>query len=244
MGFVEPALDPLGEFCPVLPDIPYSDTRTLENTIARQSSKLNARLTEILELYNVQARQADELEAARAEIDRLKQKITALQRAVTQQIGAVAGAHEKISSLENDKALLQDELREALERSTIHEDRLKGLQTAFDARTTNVATALEQIGYLNSELGMATAERFKLVAAVRAEKRHHNQQTSIWQNRIKKAEAKVETQEMQITHLEAVRCKLDKRIEVLEAVLRSDHEVAERKIKRLSAELEDCRCGR
>src|SRR5262245_56160901 len=192
MGFVEPALDPLGEFCPVLPDIPYSDTRTLENTITSQSSELNARLTEILELYNVQARQADELEAARREIDRLQRKITALQRAATQQIGAVAAAHEKMSSLENDKVVLQDELREALERSTILEDRLKGLQTAFDARATNVATALEQIGYLNSELGTATAERFKLVAAVQAEKRQHNQQTSIWQDRLQKAEAKVE----------------------------------------------------
>ena len=138
---------------------------------------------------------------------------------------------------------LQGELRDALERSTILEDRLQGLQTAFDARVTNVATALEQIGYLNSELGTATAERFKLVVAVQAEKRQHNQQTSIWQDRINKTQAKVETQEMQITHLEAVRCKLDKRIEVLEAVLKSEHEVAERKIKRLSAELEDCRSG-
>jgi hypothetical protein len=75
MRSVESAFDPLGEFCPVLPDIPYSDTRALENTIARQSSELNARLTEF---YNVQARQADELEAAREEIDRLIQKISAL----------------------------------------------------------------------------------------------------------------------------------------------------------------------
>jgi hypothetical protein len=79
MKSVEPAFDPLGELWPALPDTSHSDIRTLENTIARQSSELNARLTEILELYNVQARQADELEAAHEETDRLRQKISALQ---------------------------------------------------------------------------------------------------------------------------------------------------------------------
>ena len=75
MKSVEPAFDPLGEFWSALTDGPQSDVRTLENTITSQSSELNARLTEILELYNVQARQADELEAARAEIDRLQRRL-------------------------------------------------------------------------------------------------------------------------------------------------------------------------
>jgi uncharacterized coiled-coil protein SlyX len=70
------------------------------------------------------------------------------------------------------------------------------------------------------------------------EKRRYNLQTSSLEERIKKAESKTEKQEMQINHLEAVRCKLDKRIQLLEALLRSEHEVAARKIKRLSEELE------
>jgi chromosome segregation ATPase len=241
MRSVEPAFDPLGEFCPALPDNLYSDVHSLENTIAKQSSELNARLTEILELYNVQARQADKLEAAREEIDHLKQKLSALQAAAMQQSSAVAAAREKISSFENNKVLLERQLREALEREKILEGRLQALQTAFDARATNVASALEQIGYLNSELGTAAAERFKLVAAVHSEKRRHNQQTSIWEDKSKRTLAKIETQEMQIKYLEAVRGKLDKRIEVLEALLKSEPEVAGRKIKRLSEELEGCR---
>jgi ABC-type phosphate transport system auxiliary subunit len=79
------------------------------------------------------------------------------------------------------------------------------------------------------------------VAAVHGEKRRHHQQASIWEDKIKQTQAKTETQEMQIKYLEAVRGKLDKRIEVLEALLRSEHEVAERKIKRLNEELEGCR---
>jgi len=70
------------------------------------------------------------------------------------------------------------------------------------------------------------------------EKRRYNLQTSSLEERIKKAESKTEKQEMQINHLEAVRCKLDKRIQLLEALLRSEHEVAAGKIKRLSEELE------
>ena len=46
-----------------------------------------------------------------------------------------------------------------------------------------------------------------------------------------------------MTGLEAVRCKLDKRIQVLEALLKSEHEIAERKIKRLTDELKCNRCG-
>jgi predicted nucleic acid-binding Zn-ribbon protein len=100
-----------------------------------------------------------------------------------QQKGAGAAAQEKISSLENDKVLLQAQLREALERSKTLEKRFRALQTAFYARATNVASALEQIDYLNSELGTAAAERFKLVAALHGEKRRHNQKHRFWKTK-------------------------------------------------------------
>src|SRR6185312_3966141 len=75
MTSVEPAFDFPGEFCPAGPGVSETDIRALEDTIARQSSELNLRLSEVLDLYNVQARQTDALQAAREEIDRLKRTI-------------------------------------------------------------------------------------------------------------------------------------------------------------------------
>jgi hypothetical protein len=51
------------------------------------------------------------------------------------------------------------------------------------------------------------------------------------------------TQQMQINHLETVRGKLDKRIQVLEALLKSERDIAELKIRRLNDELERYRSG-
>jgi chromosome segregation ATPase len=80
------------------------------------------------------------------------------------------------------------------------------------------------------------------VAAAQGEKRRHrtalNQQTSALEDKIKKAEVLAATQEAQIKHLETTRGKLDKRVEVLEALLKSEREVAERKISRLNEQLQ------
>ncbi len=227
MKFIEPAFDRAGEFWPASSDAPQRDISALENTIARQSSELDLRLTEVLELYNMQSRQAGELQAAREEIERLKQTISELQRVAKQQRVNAAVAQDKIACLEHDKAVLREQL-----------DTLADQMAALDARKANAAAALEQISYLNSELAVATADRFKLVASVQGEKRRHNQQASFWQDKIKSAEVRAETREMHVKHLEAVRGRLDKRIQVLEALLESEREVAERKIARLTDELE------
>jgi septal ring factor EnvC (AmiA/AmiB activator) len=79
------------------------------------------------------------------------------------------------------------------------------------------------------------------VASVHGEKRRSNQQASFWQSKIKNTEAMAETREMQVKHLQDVRGKLDERIQVLEALLQSEREVAERKIARLTDELDHCR---
>jgi hypothetical protein len=65
MKFIEPAFDPAGEFLPASFDATQRDIKALEDTIARQSLELNLRLTEVLELYNGQSRQAAELGRAR-----------------------------------------------------------------------------------------------------------------------------------------------------------------------------------
>src|SRR5262249_48025356 len=129
---------------------------------------------------------------------------------------------------------------QAHRESRILAGRLQAMQFAFDARETNAASALEQVGYLNSELANSTAERFRLVATMHGEKRRYNLQASSLEGSLKQTESRIEKQDAQIAHLEAVRCKLDKRIQILEALLKSDREIAERKIKRLTDELE-CR---
>src|SRR5262245_2689806 len=241
MKFIEPTFDAGGELWPALSNQPPKDTGALEDTIARQSSELNLRLTEVLELYNVQSRQADALELAREEIHRLKQTVSALQEITTQQKSDAASARDKILLLENERAALQSELDRVLQKSKKLEDMIFAMQAAFNASATNVTSAHEQNEYLNSELATGVAERFKLVATVHGEKRRHNQQLSIWENRVEKAEARTEIQKAQIKHLETVRGQLDKRIQVLETLLRSERDVAERKIERLTNEVQQRR---
>jgi chromosome segregation ATPase len=240
MRSIEPAFDAV---LPRLPEISDRDISVLENTIARQSAELNLRLTEVLELYNAQNRQANEAQIAHEEIGCLRQTISALQGTVAQQRTDARAAQNKITDLEGERAVLRSRLDEALRESKALADRMLAIQIAFDARETNLASAREQVQYLNSELATAAAERFRLVAAVHGEKRRLNQQTSTLEGKLKKTEAMAATQQMQINHLEGICRKLDKRIQVLEALLKSEREIAELKIKRLSDEIERYRSG-
>ena len=240
MRSIEPAFDAV---LPRLSEISDRDVSVLENTIARQSAELNLRLTEVLELYNAQNRQANEAQIAHEEIGCLRQTISGLQGTIAQQRTDARAAQNKITDLEGERAVLRSRLDEALRESNALTDRMLAIQTAFDARETNVASAVEQVQYLNSELTTAAAERFRLVAAVHGEKRRLNQQTSTLEGKIKKTEAMAATQQMLINHLETVRGKLDKRIQVLEALLKSERDIAELKIKRLNEELERYRSG-
>lgn len=176
MKLIEPSFEPASEFWPT--DAAERDIGALENTIARQSSELNLRLTEVLELYATQSRQADELQAAQEEINQLQQSIVRLQSAVMQQRVEIVSTQDKIACLENDKAVMAKQLDRAHQEIKTLTDRNAAIQLALDARETNAASALAQIDYLNSELVAATAERFKLVATVFGEKRRHNQQES------------------------------------------------------------------
>ena len=231
---IEPTFDRAGEFWAASLDAPQKDVSALEDTIARQSTELNRRLTEVLELHTMQSRQATELEAAQEEINRLKQTISELRAAASRQRMDAAAAQDEISCLENDKVDLREQLAQARHEMKALEVRM----AAFDASKANAAVALKQISDLNSELTIAAAERFRLVASVHGEKRRHNQQASFWQEKIKSAETMAETREMQVKHLQDVRSKLDERIQVLEALLESEREVVERKIARLTDELE------
>jgi len=96
MKSVEPVFDFPEDFYPAGSGASETDIRALEDTIARQSSELNLRLTEILDLYNIQARQTDALQVAREEIERLKRTVSELRNAMAEQGTAAVANQEEI----------------------------------------------------------------------------------------------------------------------------------------------------
>lgn len=160
MKRLEPAFDATTKPWSTGLNVSQTDIEALENTIAEQSSELNFRLTEVLELYNVQTRQAEKLQAAHEEIDRLKQTISEL-----------TIKKDEIGRLEKDRAALSKMHDLAVLETETLTVRLNAMQTALDAEKANAASALAQIDHLKFELAAATAERFKLVATVYGGKR-------------------------------------------------------------------------
>jgi hypothetical protein len=123
MKFIEPAFDTGGDLWRPPLNVPDSDAHALNEKFARQSAELRLRLTEVLELHNVQQRQANELQDRYDDIDRLSQTVSALQEAVNQYKMGTAAAEDKIILLESEKAVLQAQLDVALEESKTLADR-------------------------------------------------------------------------------------------------------------------------
>jgi len=236
MKFIEPVFETGGDLWRTLSNVPDADARALNEKLARQSAELNRRLTEILELYNVHQRQANELQDAHDEIDRLSQTVSALQEAVTQYQAGAAAAEDEIVLLESEKAALQAQLDGAFEESKTLADRVLAAEAAAKRREENIASSLKQIDFLNAELMAASSERFKVVAAMQGEQRRQrsafNQQKSMLEIRLQEKEALAATQAATIKQLEGVRDELDKRFRVIEALLTSEREAAERKTRR------------
>src|SRR6188508_2003602 len=103
MKFIEPAFDTGGDLWRPPLNVPDSDAHALNEKFARQSAELRLRLTEVLELHNVQQRQANELQDRYDDIDRLSQTVSALQEAVNQYKMGTAAAEDKIILLESEK---------------------------------------------------------------------------------------------------------------------------------------------
>ena len=234
MKFIEPVFETGGDLWRTLSNVPDADARALNEKLARQSAELNRRLTEILELHNVHQRQANELQDAHDEIDRLSQTVSALQEAVTQYQAGAAAAEDEIVLLESEKAALQAQLDGAFEESKTLADRVLAAEAA--AKRRDIASSLKQIDFLNAELMAASSERFKVVAAMQGEQRRQrsafNQQKSMLEIRLQEKEALAATQAATIKQLEGVRDELDKRFRVIEALLTSEREAAERKTRR------------
>ena len=240
MKCIEPAFEAGGALWPTLSSGPDAD-RALNDKLARQSAELKLRLTEILELYNVQQRQANELQDAYQEIDHLSQTVSALQEAVTQYKVGAAAAEDKIILLESEKAALQAQLDGVLGGSRASAERLLAAEAVAKRMQENVASSTKHIEFLNAELLAASAERFKVVAAMQGEQRRQrsalNQQKSILEDKLQEKEALAATQVVKMKQLEGVRDELDKRVRVIEALLTSEREAAERKTKRTTEAL-------
>ena len=245
MRLAEPAFESGGDLWRGLSDVPGADTRALNEKFVRQSAELNRRLTEILELHNLQQRQANELEDAYDTIGQLRQAVSALREAVTQYEVGAAAAEDKIALLESEKAALQAQLDAARAESVVLADRALAAEAAAKRSEDNVATSIKQIEFLNAELMAASAERFKVVASMQGEQRRQrgalNQQKSMLEYRLQEKEALAATQAAKIKELEGVRDELDKRIRVIEALLSSEREVVERKTRHASEGL--CAAG-
>ena len=231
----------------MLPAIPQNDISALEKTIAKQSAELNLRCTQVADLYNVQQQQANELQTACEEIDRLSGTISTLLDTAAQYETEAVATKKKLTLLENEKAALRAQLDKALEDSSKMTQRLLAVETAFNDRETSVASALEKAESLKAELTTELAERFKLVAAAERQKQRHrvelNQLKSGFESQIRKSETLVVSQDVQIKGLEEVRDRAVKRVEILEALLRSEREGAQFKIKELTEELQRERLG-
>jgi len=239
---IDPVLGAEGRHWPTLPAAPRNDLGILESTVAKQAAELNLRCTQIAELCNIQRQQADELQIACEEIDRLNSTISALLDTTTQYETEAADTKRIIIYLEKEKAWLRAQLDKALEESGQWSRRLLAIETMFNDRETTIASALEKVELLKAELTAVSAEKFTLVAAMESEKQRHrgelNEQRSIFENRISAIESAGASQNMRIKGLEEERESLAKRVGVLEALLRSEREAAEFKIQELAEELQ------
>ncbi len=112
----EPVLDVNARSWPAVAVPQHSNISALEETIAKQSAELNLRCTQVADLYNVQQRQANELQIACEEIDRLSGTISTLLEKTAQQEADAEAATKQIALLESEKAALRAQLDKTLAR--------------------------------------------------------------------------------------------------------------------------------
>jgi chromosome segregation ATPase len=219
----------------------------LEDTIAKQAAELNLRCTQVADLYNLQQRQANDLQVACEEIDRLSGTISGLLEKTAQQESEGEATKKQVALLETEKTALRVQLELTLAEVRDISQKLLFVETAFNDRETTLASAMEKIDSLTFELIAASADTFKVVAVTTGEKQRYrselSQQKASFEARIKTLEATASAQDAQIKTLEEVRTRLAKRVEILETLRKSEREAAEFKLKDLTGELQRERLG-
>ena len=248
--------------------VPRNHVREFENTISEQSAELILRRTQIADLCNIRQQQENELLAACDEIDRLRKSVIALQDTVKQH--EADAAEQKRELLDKETITLRAHLDKALNDSAELSQRLLSVETELNDTKMAIVIAQEEVKPLKEQLTAKTAETIKLAAAIDEANRRHrielNQQSELFEKRIKKIEAVATMRDMQVKDLETTRLDLARRcqdlaktvdalastqqdarekidyqakhIEALESLFRVEREAAELKITELTAEME------
>jgi hypothetical protein len=101
-------------------------------------------------------------------------------------------------SADKQNTRLRPAIPDFLEESKTLADRLLAAEAVANRREENIASSIKQIEFLNAELMAASAERFKMVAAVQGEQRRQrsalNQKKSTLEYRLQEKEALAATQ--------------------------------------------------
>ena len=209
-------LDAEGRWWPELPVVPHDRIATLESEIAKQSSELIQRCTQVADLCNIREQQAIELRDACDQIDRLSESIAGLQDTIVQHETEVGAAKQKLLLSENENFALRVQLdKSKSERAALLQRSLRA-ETALNDKNMVIASAQDKIDNLNAKLIAIPAETIKLAMAIKEEAntrhRHElNQQRTCFDNQIKKLEDMAAKRDILIKDLEIARAKLAER---------------------------------
>jgi chromosome segregation ATPase len=163
---------------PTLDLPPQPDANPLEKKVADQQRELLQRCTQVADLYNLQERQAAELQVAYAEIERLNAAFSALQKTATQHAMAAAERKKAMTALHQENAILRSKLEKALDDSADMAQRMLTVETLFNDRELVVTTALEQADLLKAELAAAGNEKTTLSAEIEDARQLHRDDAS------------------------------------------------------------------
>jgi hypothetical protein len=244
----------------------------LEKKAADQERELALRCTQVADLYDLQERQAAELQIAYAEIERLNAAFAELQETATEHATKSAERKKSNTALYQENALLRTKLDKALDDAADLSKEMLRVETLFNDRELVITSTLEQADLLKAELAAANIEIGRLTAAVgeadQLRQDDANRKTAIIDELNRKIESLFVDHGIQLKTRDklAKRCddiaksaaalesaneeatnKLVAQAEhtaFLETVLRVERETAESRIKELTEQLEQERLHR
>ncbi len=252
---------------PMLEALPKAGpSSAIEKRVAEQERELAMRCTQVADLYNLQERQAADLDVAYAEIERLNKAFAELQDTATQHAMAAAERKKAVTALHQDNAILRSRLDKALDDAAALAKQMLTVETMFNDRELVVTSALEKADLLKAELAAAGEEKARLIAEIEATEQLRQDDSQHQRTIVEELNRKVESLfadngvQMKTREKLAKRCdELAKTVAALEAdnadthsklnahgehttfletVLRVERETAEAKIRELTEKLE------
>lgn len=251
---------------PTLEAPPKAGPSAIEKKVAEQERELAMRCTQVADLYNLQERQAADLEVAYAEIERLNKAFAELQDTATQHATAAAERKKALTALHQDNAVLRSRLDKALDDTAALAKQMLTVETMFNDRELVVTSALERADLLKAELAAAGEEKARLIAEMQEAEQLRQDDSQRQARIVEELNRKVESLfadngvQMKTREKLAKRCdELAKTVAALEAdnaearsklsaqgehttfletVLRVERETADAKIRELNEKLE------